>query len=237
VSNNSYYVSSPALRASYQQFGLALVANPTTEPTDLPAYRSPDGQVWFGCKLGQEFGVETVVPSGRFGAIITVDGINTYTGESSYGDIHRDSGHWVMTPPSGPGKNILLGWVVPGGDSVAAFTFRKEGESYAARRGFDTANTGVVGARFWFERQDAPVLTRGLGTAYGREIKGRVSSTEFQHDLSREPVTLVVRYAEESELIAAGFIRITPNALPYKANPFPGVSKVTGCPPPPGWPR
>lgn len=239
----SFYVSKPAVRATNGEFGLALVGSPTTKPTDLPAYRGSDGQIWFGLQPGQEFGVELVVPQhgGPYGIILTVDGINSYSGEQSSGDI-RTEGIWVSTPPTGPGKNIVPGWLLPGGSGFAAFTFNKKEESYAARRGFGTANTGVVGARIWFKKKQHAVsshpgyTTRGFGGAdYGRQVPAEIQLQDFVHDEAREPITLVVRYAEESKLVAAGFVKIgVDNNLPHNANPFPGKG-IAGCPPPANW--
>lgn len=46
--------------------------------------------------------------------------------------------------------------------------------------------------------------TRGMGTGYGGDVKLKTSTTKFVPDLNRPPVTLILRIAQEHELIRGG---------------------------------
>ncbi len=244
------YISSPVLRVSDQNFGLALVANPENSPTQLPTYLSPNGTIWVGGRVGQEYGVELIVPDsgGRYGALLTVDGLNSQTGRPSTGDMRQES-FWVVSPPTRSGKNIIPGWTRPGGEKAAKFVFSTVGDSYVGKMDLGAENAGVIGVRFAHEFQ-APVIraayrggaksfgeaTRGggLGTGYGSETEFRVRTTQFEIDPLRPIVTLVIRYAIEQKLLDAGYQRIADRAeLSETPNPFP--ASIAGVPAPAGW--
>ena len=235
----SYYISNPALRVSVGGFGLALIGNPLSDPKPLPVYRSPDGTLWAGGTVGLEYGVEVVVPdTGRYGVLVTVDGLNVQNGNRSSGDPGAED-ILVTNAPSGPGKNVIPGWIRPDGESVAAFEFSSDSDSYAAKMDLGIENAGVVGVRIAFERSRMVRsfgATRGMGTGYGREADFHLDAVSFEVDHSREFVTLILRYASETALQAAGFTKIDPSELNTAANPFPeSRQRITGCPPPPGW--
>lgn len=188
-------------------------------------------------RLGTEYAVQ-VWNHGprRVAAILSVDGLSVITGRPAS---EADPGYIVD-----PGRGVVIrGWRRDL-DTVAAFSFEKRQDSYAARRGWPE-NVGVIGLVAVEEMRSSPrplleerpfavPLAKGAtgevsgtGTGYGRDIDSHVYYVPFARSDNRRTVTLY--YDTVAALQEAGVP--VDESLPI---PFPGNSDFT--PPPPGSP-
>lgn len=147
--------------------------------------------------VGQEYAIR-VSNDGprRILAIVSVDGLSVMNGqpENDYG-----SGY-VIRPHS---STIIRGWR-RGNDKVAAFSFEKRSNSYAARMGQD-AKIGVIRLLAIEElnfNYPSPMLhygrastsaaqqPGGIGTGYGRELDSRVVGVPFRRGTRRRELKI-----------------------------------------------
>jgi len=90
-----------------------------------------------------------------------------------------------------------------GGEKGAPSTFGG-GRGAGTKRGMGTGMGPDVTTRGGGTRGGGTRETKGMGTGYGEDVKLKTSTTEFIPDLSRPPVTLILRIAQEHELIRGG---------------------------------
>lgn len=243
-------------------FGLGIVGGSKGSYQPLPLFRDPQGNVWVGAQFaGQEYGVEFIVPSSSelFKAVCAVDGLNILGKTSLTSNTLRSSGAsreggWVMTPPSGVGENVIPGWFRDNSE-VARFFFADDENAYSTQMNEGT-ELGVIGVRYFFERQSRPSYrtletlgggeaslesfggatrgggAKGVGTGYGRKEEFQSDTTTFAVDGSRQPVDVVLYVGFASQLQAAGYTPIAASSLP---SAFPGKRSEPACPEPEGY--
>lgn len=215
-----------------------------------------NGETWVEGRKDSEYSlrVRNNTPK-RVEVVMTVDGLSIMDGQP--GDFNTrgyaiDAFQTVVIP----------GWR-RSDDNVAKFVFAAVEESYAAKTG-QAGNIGVIGCAV-FEEFIMPkphylirpmylggyenmrggdemlgtsmdMMSKGIGTGYGRETEHRVSRTEFRRATQEPAEVITIRYADRKGLKKAG-VNLKPVAVivdPATAKPFPVQSRPS-CPPPPGW--
>ncbi|MBP9819567.1 hypothetical protein KBC79_02400 [Candidatus Woesebacteria bacterium] len=151
----------------------------------------------------------------------------------------------------------IPGWRLNNSEA-AHFYFGTLPEAYASQMG-KPQNIGVIGAAFYFEREQKPVpfsgyqpkgghypdaglesmsyggTTRGAGTGFGRRTEHQVTSVEFEPESSEPFAVVTISYDTAEKLHARGIFVTHPHYRPdpvIAPNPFPAEP---GCKPPTNW--
>lgn len=182
------------------EFGVSLLNVSGVWPQAFPRYKSSKGEVVFAGLDEQCYGIEIVVPEkGRFGVTIIKDGMNVASCRQAENDFALDAFYLIESPKT-RGKNILLGSVVPGRNTIIPFHFLRAWDRfYETKPTIAFREAGLIRVRFVRERE-------------GQEVFGRPAirqghicgpSDRFAIDPSSEVVEVVCRNATTA-LIAAG---------------------------------
>jgi hypothetical protein len=211
-------------------------------------YYDENGNVFIEGRKNSNFVIVfTNLTAYRVKAVMSVDGLNTLTGEPC----KANSTGYVVEPN---GVLTVPGWQI-NSKEVARFTFSDKSKSYAAlKETQNTENCGVIGCSV-FEELPAAVpfamsfggtsncsvtnqaacssyieLDAGLGTSFGEAQDHSVQyvATKF---LPRAAHTMSIFYDSRKNLIARGIIKPSRQFAPKLPNPFPGDF----CKPPTGW--
>jgi len=216
-----------------------------------------NGETWVEGRKDSEYSLRVRNnTSKRVEVVMTVDGLSIMDGQP--GDFNT----------RGYAIDAFQTVVIPGwrrsDDNVAKFVFAAVEESYAEKTG-QAGNIGVIGCAVFEELiqhhlirpmhlggfnnmrggdemlgTSMDMMSKGIGTGYGRETEHRVSRTEFRRATPKPAEVFMIRYADRKGLKKAG-VNLKPVAVivdPAKAKPFPAEPKPQpqpSCPPPPGW--
>lgn len=208
-----------------------------------------NGQTYVAVEVGKPYVVSLRNGNwnGRKLTVVSVDGINVIDG--------ADAGYSGTGYVLAPGESIdIPGWL-RSGQQAAAFEVADASASYAAKTGRGTSNVGVIGVAVFDERQrpvwhggycggsfseatlggircnstpSRSILTKSVGTAFGKTVDFRTSKTTFDKASETPSQIITIRYGTREMLREWG----VPIDLQEQPNAFPAEAHVGYCQPP-----
>lgn len=197
-------------------------------------------------RVGQKYALRALLPGwGQYECAFTVDGRDALTGK----DASATQEGIIMQS----GADIMPGFMLDGGQTVAAFTIAKVDQSYVVQTGGSEKQVGKVALRIYDKKYEPRYYPYGggrrgggcfpaglsaapadsVGTGFGEEQDFKTGTVNWKRgNLLAE---FVLHYAPLSALRKA---KIVPKAKPElpceEANPYP-ADNPKGAKPPKGW--
>jgi hypothetical protein len=212
----------------------------------LPIYSAErDGQTRYfvpAPRVGQKYALRAILPYGQYECAFTVDGLDALTGKDA------SAGQEGIILQNG--ADIMTGFLLDGGQSVAAFTIAKVDQSYVVQSGGSEKQVGKVALRVYAKKYTPPPIFRGprrggcfplsaapasasVGTGFGEEQDFKTSKIDWKR--GNLEADFVLHYAPASALKKAKIIPAQKPTLPCEdADTYP-ADKVKGAKPPKGW--